>query len=154
MLSHDNLSFDAQVSLACGFEGIHAGLNVISVLPYSHIYEHVLIYIYLLGAVRYYICHDPNELLVDLRDVRPVEMTSVPRIFDRVLAGVRGQAMHAGGLQATLIPWALAIGRRYCGRPTLEGGASPWLQMQFALAKRLVLDKSASTASASITFCF
>ncbi len=109
MLSHDNLSFNAQVSLECGFEGIRAGLNVISVLPYSHIYEHVLIYIYLLAAVRYYICHDPNELLVDLRDVRPVEMTAVPRIFDRVLAGIKGQSLHAGGLQRRLIPWAVAI---------------------------------------------
>ncbi len=141
MLSHDNLSFDAQVALACGFEGIRAGLNVISVLPYSHIYEHVLIYIYLLAAVRYYICHDPNELLVDLRDVRPAEMTAVPRIFDRVLAGIKGQALHAGGLQRRLIPWALAIGRRYSRATELEGGASPWLRMQYRLAKRLVLDK-------------
>ncbi|HEX3458659.1 MAG TPA: long-chain fatty acid--CoA ligase [Candidatus Baltobacteraceae bacterium] len=141
MLSHDNLSFDAQVSLDCGFEGIHAGLNVISVLPYSHIYEHVLIYIYLLAAVRYYICHDPNELLVDLRDVRPAEMTAVPRIFDRVLAGIKGQSLHAGGLQRRLIPWAIAIGRRYSRATQLEGGASPWLRLQYGLAKRLVLDK-------------
>ena len=35
-------------------------------------------------------------------------MTAVPRIFDRVLAGVKGQAMKAGGLQAKLVPWALA----------------------------------------------
>ena len=141
MLSHDNLSFDAQVSLECGFEGIRAGLNVISVLPYSHIYEHVLIYIYLLAAVRYYICHDPNELLVDLRDVRPAEMTAVPRIFDRVLAGIKGQSLHAGGLQRRLIPWAVAIGRGYSRATELDGGASPWLRMQYGLAKRLVLDK-------------
>ena len=118
--------------------------DVISVLPYSHIYEHVLIYIYLLAAVRYYICHDPNELLVDLRDVRPAEMTAVPRIFDRVLAGIKGQSLNAGGLQRRLVPWALAIGREYSRATELEGGASPWLRMQYA-AGQIV---SCSTRSA------
>src|SRR5579863_9571847 len=118
MLSHDNLGFDAQVSLTCGFEGIEGGRDVLSVLPYSHIYEHVLIYIYLIAKVRYFICHDPGDLLRDLRDVRPAEMTAVPRIFDRVLAGVKGQARSAGGLQGRLVPWALSVGRRYAEATT------------------------------------
>lgn len=141
MLSHDNLAFDAQVSLACGFEGIEGGRDVISVLPYSHIYEHTLIYIYLVAKVRYFICHDPNELLHDLRDVRPSEMTAVPRIFDRVLAGVKGQARSAGGLQARLVPWALAVGRRYMFSKTFGPPARPWLSLQYAVAKQLVLGK-------------
>ncbi len=122
MLSHDNLGFDAQVSLACGFEGIEPGRDVISVLPYSHIYEHTMIYIYLIAKVRYFICHDPNELLDDLRDVRPAAMTAVPRIFDRVMAGVKGQARAAGGARGRLVPWALRIGRKYASAKTFVGG--------------------------------
>jgi long-chain acyl-CoA synthetase len=141
MLSHDNLAFDAQVSLACGFEGIEGGRDVISVLPYSHIYEHTLIYIYLVAKVRYFICHDPNELLHDLRDVRPSEMTAVPRIFDRVLAGVKGQARSAGGLQSKLVPWALAVARKYMFSTTFGPRAHPWVALQYAVAKRLVLGK-------------
>jgi long-chain acyl-CoA synthetase len=141
MLSHDNLGFDARVALACGFEGIEGGRDVISVLPYSHIYEHTLIYIYLLAKVRYFICHDPAELLTDLREIRPVEMTAVPRIFDRVLAGVKGQAMRAGGLQARLVPWALATGREYMRAVTFGPAAALRLRLQYALAKRLVLQR-------------
>jgi long-chain acyl-CoA synthetase len=141
MLSHDNLGFDAQVSLACGFEGIRSGRDVISVLPYSHIYEHTLIYIYLIAKVRYFICHDPNDLLADLRDVRPTEMTAVPRIFDRVLAGIKGQARTAGGAQARLVPWALAVARRYAFAKTRGVKTPIWLAMQYAAAKNLVLRK-------------
>jgi long-chain acyl-CoA synthetase len=141
MLSHDNLGFDAQVSLACGFEGIEGGRDVLSVLPYSHIYEHTLIYIYLIAKVRYFICHDPNDLLRDLREVRPVEMTAVPRIFDRVLAGIKGQARSAGGLQARLVPWALAVARRYMFAKTFAGNTTPWLSLQYGLAKNLALKK-------------
>ena len=61
MLSHDNLAFDAQVSLDCGFEGMSPGSDVLSVLPYSHIYEHTLIYIYLIAKVRYSICSGPTS---------------------------------------------------------------------------------------------
>jgi long-chain acyl-CoA synthetase len=141
MLSYDNLGFDAQVSLSCGFEGIEGGRDVISVLPYSHIYEHTLIYIYLIAKVRYFICHDPNELLADLRDVRPTEMTAVPRIFDRVLAGIKGQARAVGGARGKLVPWALRIGRKYAFAKTFERGATPMLSLQYVVAKRLVLNK-------------
>jgi long-chain acyl-CoA synthetase len=142
MLSHDNLGFDARVSLDCGFEGIEGGRDVLSVLPYSHIYEHVLIYIYLLAKVRYFICHDPGELLKDLKDVRPVEMTSVPRIFDRVLTGVKGQALAAGGLKGRLVPWALEAGREYIRATTPPQSApTPWRTLQYAVAKAVVLRK-------------
>ncbi|MBV8066823.1 MAG: long-chain fatty acid--CoA ligase [Candidatus Eremiobacteraeota bacterium] len=141
MLSHDNLGFNAGVSLEGGFEGIRAESDVLSVLPYSHIYEHTIIYIYLIAMVRYFICHDPNELLADLRDVRPFEMTAVPRIFDRVLAGIKGQARSAGGLRGKLIPWALAVARRYAFATALEGKASARLRIAHAVAERLVLSK-------------
>jgi long-chain acyl-CoA synthetase len=141
MLSHDNLGFNARVSLERGFEGIEGGRDVLSVLPYSHIYEHTIAYIYLIAMVRYFICHDPNDLLADLRDVRPVEMTSVPRIFDRVLTGIKGQARTSGGVKARLVPWALAVARRYAAAVTFDGNAAPWLRLQHALAERLVLSK-------------
>ena len=141
MLSHDNLAFDAAVSLACGFEGIEGGRDVISVLPYSHIYEHTLIYIYLLAKVRYFICHDPGELLSDLRAVRPAEMTAVPRIFDRLMAGVKGQALRTGGLRGKLIPWALETAREYMTAKTFGTGAGASLALRYAFAERLVLRK-------------
>ncbi len=141
MLSHDNLGFDAQSSLAYGLSDFVPSENVLSVLPYSHIYEHTMIYIYLLSNTRYCICHDPNHLLEDLQDVHPTVMTCVPRIFDRVLAGVNGKAMAAGGLQAKLVPWALRVGREWAHAQNFEGGPNPLLAMQYAIAKRLVLDK-------------
>ncbi|MBV8637234.1 MAG: long-chain fatty acid--CoA ligase [Candidatus Eremiobacteraeota bacterium] len=141
MLSHDNLGFDAQSSLQYGLDELHKHEPVLSVLPFSHIYEHTMIYIYLLAGMRYNICHDPNDLLADMRDTHPTVITAVPRIFDRVLAGIQGQALKHGGLQAKLVPWALRVGREYMTAKTFEGGAPPALALQYAIAKRLVLDK-------------
>ncbi len=141
MLSHDNLGFDAQSSLQYGLDELHKGESVISVLPFSHIYEHTMIYIYLLAGMRYAICHDANDLLADMRDTHPTIMTAVPRIFDRVLAGIHAQALKSGGVQAKLVPWALRVGREYMTAKTFEGAAPPPLALQYAIAKRLVLDK-------------
>ncbi len=141
MLSHDNLTFDSQAALSAGLQVIAPGSDVLSVLPFSHIYEHTIVYIYLLANTRYFICHDPSELAADLRDVRPIVMTSVPRIFDRVLAGVRGAALKAGGLQARMVPWALAAGREYMKAKIMGAGPSPMLSLHYALASRLVLKK-------------
>ena len=141
MLSHDNLGFDAQAALCYGLNAIQRDEPVLSVLPFSHIYEHTLIYIYLLAKTRYSICHDANDLLTDLQDVRPTMMTSVPRIFDRVLAGVQAKAMQHGGLQAKLVPWALRISREWAHAKTFGGGPNPMLALQYGIAKKVVLDK-------------
>ncbi len=141
MLSHDNIAFDARSALQYGFQAIEAGEDVLSMLPYSHIFEHTMIYIYLLAQVRYFISHDPIELVADLRDVRPVTMTAVPRIFDRVLAGVTTTALAHAGLQAKLVPWALRIGHDYAYAKTFGRGAGLRLALRYRIARALVLNK-------------
>lgn len=141
MLTHDNISFDAESAMQYGFQRIKAGEDILSVLPYAHIFEHTMVYIYLLAKVRYSICHDPNAVLVDLRDVRPVSMTAVPRIFDRVLAGVCAAALAHGGFQAKLVPWALRTGHDYMNAKTFGRGAGLGLALRYRVAKALVLGK-------------
>ena len=158
MLSHDNLGFRrASHRSTCGFEGIEAGRDVLSVLPYSHIYEHTVIYIYLLASVRYFICHDPNELLADLRDVRPAD-------DDRGAAHLRprsGRRQGPGAHRRRPAGKARSVGARASRargrtRTTFGRVASPVARAsQYAVAKRLVLEqdppaRSASTACSSL----
>ena len=141
MLSHSNISFVVGSSFDYGFGVIHSGDCVLSVLPFSHIYEHMILYGYIKTAVRYYICRNPDALLADLRDVRPVAMTSVPRIFEKMLAGIIGKAMEDGGAKAKLVPWALCVGREYMRAKTLGKRPRPALALQYRLAHALVLKK-------------
>ena len=140
MLSHDNIAFDAKSSLYGAFAVLTPQDRVLSVLPFSHIYEQTMMFIYLLAKPTYFICHDANDLTADLLYARPNYMTCVPRIFDRVLAGINGNALRAGGLQARLVPWALRTARHWARAKTF-GGSNPLLSAQYAAAKRLVLDK-------------
>jgi long-chain acyl-CoA synthetase len=141
MLSHYNLVFTAQSSFTYAFTGVQQDNAVLSVLPFSHIYEHCIIYGYMLSHVRHHICHHVDELLPDLRDVRPVSMTVVPRIFERVLAGITVRAKLHGGAQAKLVPWALAVGRDYMSAKTRKKNPGIGLALQYFIAHALVLKK-------------
>ncbi|MDP9017343.1 MAG: long-chain fatty acid--CoA ligase, partial [Candidatus Eremiobacteraeota bacterium] len=141
MLTHSNLSFVVASSFDYGFGIVGRNDPVLSVLPFSHIYEHMIIYGFIRTGVRYYICHNPDQLLADLLDVRPVAMTCVPRIFEKMIAGITGKAMAAGGLKAKLVPWALGVGREYMRAKTLGKRLSPSLAAQYATARALVLKK-------------
>jgi long-chain acyl-CoA synthetase len=76
-----------------------------------------------------------------MKSVRPRKLALVPRIFERVLAGVIGKAKAAGGLQAKLVPWALDVGQRYMTKH-VDGESVPiGLGLKYRMAQRLVLSK-------------
>ncbi len=141
MLSHHNLAFTAQSSFGTAFTVLREGSDVLSVLPFSHIYEHCIVYGYLLTRVQHYICHHVDELLSDMQSVRPVAMTLVPRIFERLIAGVTARAKTHGGLQARLVPWALRAGRRYMTARVMQPRVALPARLQYAVAQRVVLKK-------------
>ena len=141
MLSHYNLAFTAQSTFSHSLDVIVFGSDVLSVLPFSHIYEHCIIYGYMIAGARHHISHDVNELLPDLLHVRPIAMTAVPRIFERMIAGTIAKAKHHGGLQAKLVPWALEAGRAYMSAKTRGVEPGPGLRLQYLIAHALVLKK-------------
>jgi long-chain acyl-CoA synthetase len=139
MLSHTNLISDvcsAYDPLTSGMDSSHTGL---SVLPFAHIFEHTDALGYLYNQVTLYVT-TPDRLLADLRVVRPHFVACVPRIFERLIAGIIGKALGAGIVQAKLVPWAIAVGTEY-ERALRAGEPSPALRAQHAVAQRLVLSK-------------
>jgi long-chain acyl-CoA synthetase len=143
MLSHRNLVSDTMSAFDPTTSGLHEGQVGLSVLPFAHIYEHTNALGYLYRGLIHYVT-TPDHLLEDLRAIRPSWVAFVPRIFERVIAGIIGNARKGGGLKAKLVPWALHVGTAY-ERATRDGGASPWLRARRAVAKKLVLSKIPAT---------
>ncbi|TAM91896.1 long-chain fatty acid--CoA ligase [bacterium] len=142
MLTHSNFTSNVVDAFTAGMSGMRAGDVVLSVLPVAHIYERMIIYGYLYVQCSVYVCHTPDELIDDLREVHPTSMTAVPRLFERMLSGIVGKAREEGGLKARLVPWALAAGCAYA-RATLVEHRRPSLgqALTYALARALVLRK-------------
>jgi long-chain acyl-CoA synthetase len=143
MLSHHNLVADVTSAFDPVDSALHEGEIGLSVLPFAHIYEHTNALGYLNNGLIHYVT-TPEHLLEDMRAIRPAYVAFVPRIFERLIAGIIGSARASGGLKAKLVPWALEVGTAY-ERAIRDGGAPPLLRVQHALAKRLVLSKIPAT---------
>jgi long-chain acyl-CoA synthetase len=139
MLSHRNLVSNTVNAFDPAESAQHEGQVALSVLPFAHIFEHANALGYLYNHLIHYVT-TPERLLDDLKVIRPAFVSFVPRIFERVIAGIVGKARDAGGIKAKLVPWAIAVGSAY-ERAARDGGLSPLLRLKHAVANTLVLSK-------------
>jgi long-chain acyl-CoA synthetase len=108
-------------------------------LPLSHAYERTWsYYVFRQGAENHYLA-DPRDVVASLREVRPTAMVSVPRLYEKICAGVMDRAARSSSARRALFEWALRVGNRYHHRRTARGRVGPWLALRHRLADALVL---------------
>ncbi len=82
-----------------------------------------------------------DKVVENLAVIRPTFMAGPPRIFEKVYAKVVQTVQEEGGLKLRLFTWAFSVGDKV-SRARVEGRQpSRAVQVQFALADRLVLAK-------------
>jgi long-chain acyl-CoA synthetase len=91
MLSHANICYTAESLRRCFRREEMAGLRFVSYLPMAHIAERMVSY-YMGSALGYDVttCPDPTQLVSYLLDVRPQVLFGVPRVWEKIYAGVQG----------------------------------------------------------------
>ncbi|MFW2380861.1 MAG: AMP-dependent synthetase/ligase, partial [Acidimicrobiales bacterium] len=139
MLSHSN--FLHQVDAVDTFFDVGPDDRSLCFLPLSHVYERTWSYfIFSQGAQNYYLSN-PREVVDYLPEVKPTAMVSVPRLYEKVYAGVMSKAEAASPLRKKLFTWALSVGGRFA--ETKESGTTPGLvlRLEHAVADKLVLSK-------------
>ena len=98
-------------------------------------------------------CPDPFRVAEALPQVRPTIFPSVPRLFEKIHAGILAGFEEQTGLRRRLVGWALRVGReasllREAGRPL-----PPRLALQHRLADRLVYSKVKSRLGGRLRAC-
>jgi long-chain acyl-CoA synthetase len=141
MLSHANLVSNTVAGAEVLPDPVDPeGDVILSVLPFAHIFEHTDAIGFIRAKAQLHITQ-PDFLAADLRDARPVMMALVPRILERVMAGILGKAKAEGGVKARLIPWALNVGRDHAAASVEGTKPSVGLALQYSIAQKLVLSK-------------
>ena len=138
MLSHENISSNAMTSVGelKGFETGPDGEVILSYLPLTHVFARMLQYAYMTRGVSIYFTH-PDNLVDALPQVRPTAFASVPRVLEKVYAGIRKKIMGMEGLQRTIGEWALKVAQDY----QMDEPGSVFFKMKRAVADRLVFRK-------------
>jgi long-subunit acyl-CoA synthetase (AMP-forming) len=136
MLTHGNLVFIAE--RARELLPITAGDRLISYLPLSHIAEQVASMLLSLatGACVHF-AESIEKMPENLREVRPHLLLGVPRVWEKVQAGIQAAGAQSGPLRRRIVAWARGVGRAG-GEADQEGRRRPWA---YPLADRLVFSK-------------
>ena len=138
MLTHENISSNAASALneIPELKQAAGGETVISFLPMTHIFARALHYGFMwIGASVHFT--SPDNLVQALPVVQPTAFASVPRVLEKVYAGIQKKIMDMEGVQHQIGSWALDLARNY--DMTKEPSLVESLQLK--LADRLVFSK-------------
>ncbi len=136
MLTQRNLAFIAEKIQE--LVPIGAGDRLISYLPLSHIAEQVVSHLLAIatGATVYF-AESLEKMPENLREVRPQFFLGVPRVWEKVQAGIQAAGAQASPLRRRIVAWAKGVGRAAVAAAE-AGRPRPW---SYALANRLVFSK-------------
>lgn len=140
MLSHSTLAWTGR-ALAKAF-GTTPADRLISYLPLAHVAEQLgAIHNHVAIGYRLYFARSLESLRDHLTEVRPTVFFGVPRVWEKIHAGIAGKLDAATGFKAVLAAWALSVGRRWHEQVLQGREPGGWLNLQKAWASRLVYDK-------------
>ena len=135
MLTHQNIISD--------FEGckdyfpIDADCRALSFLPLNHVYERMVLYLYMRLGLSIYYAQNMSTIAEDLKDVKPQIFTTVPRLLEKVYDKIVAKGYELGGLKRRIFLWALDLGLKY--DPNINLG---WFyNQQLKVAQKLVFSK-------------
>ena len=140
MLTHDNIFSNVQAArTAIPFEGEDIAL---SFLPLSHIFERMGGH-YLMWATGTSIAYAESidTVPVNLQEVKPTIVLSVPRLYEKMYARVLETALTGGFVKKKIFFWARAVADRWASEKLAGHTPGGMLAQQYAIAQKLVFSK-------------
>ena len=135
MLSHNNLITNViAAGEVCPVNNNH---KVLSFLPLSHIFERMLVYLYLYVGAGVYYAESLETIGDNLKEVKPFAFSTVPRLLEKVYDKIVAKGNELTGIKRSLFFWALELGHKF----ELDGANGWWYEFQLSLANKLIFSK-------------
>ena len=136
MLSHNNVVSNV-VSASKRLPLTIGQASALSFLPVCHIFERVILYIYMFNSVSVYFAESIETIADNLKEIKPNVMTAVPRLLEKVYDKIYARGGELTGIKKSLFYWAVNLGLQY--HPYGQNGA--WYEFKLKIAKKLILSK-------------
>ncbi len=139
MLTHSNLVSNLiDVGEMLDWDG---GDTALSVLPLSHVFERVAMFMYIHHGMRVFYAESIEKIGDNLREVKPTLLVAVPRLFEKIYDRIKEKAAAGGKLTAAILAWAVETGKRWAALKLKGEEIPPLLSLQQEIASRLVFSK-------------
>ena len=146
MLSHGNVISNVCDS-NCVFEEIGVeGKRALSFLPLNHVFERMVSYIYIYNSVSIYYAESMEKIGDNLREVKPLIFTTVPRILEKVYERIMAKAATLTGVKKKMFNWALGLGLKY----DVNKRMGFWYDMQLSVANKMIFSKWRDALGANV----
>ncbi len=118
--------------------------KVLSFLPLSHIFERMIIYLYIYTDVAVYYAESMETIVTDMQEVKPHSFTAVPRLLEKVYDKIMAKGKELTGIKKALFYWAVALAEKY------EINNSWFYNFQLNIARKLIFKKWQSALGGNI----
>lgn len=122
--------------------------KALSFLPLCHIFERMVVYMYISKGVNIYYAENLDSIVVDINDVNPQVFTTVPRVLEKVYDKVIEKGKALTGIKKSLFFWAVQLGHQY-QEPKLN---SAWYNFRLSIARKLIFSKWQEALGGNIKF--
>jgi long-chain acyl-CoA synthetase len=136
MLTQGNWAYEAQCTAKVGM--MAPGDSVMLFLPLAHSFAQVIKASWLGMGFKLIFAESIEKLMPNLAETKPMVLPSVPRVFEKVFAGVQSNALSAPGVKGKLARWAFRLFDEYVDARKM---GREYDSLGWALAKRLVFSK-------------
>ena len=139
MLTHENIASNVEANLTC--LEIRGHQTALSFLPLSHSFERTIDYIYFRQGVSIAYAESVQTVAQNFGEVRPHVFVSVPRIYEKILAAVRGNVSKSSPLKQKIFRWAENVAKESLPYRLTRRTPPGLLGIKLKLADRLVFSK-------------
>lgn len=141
----------SEVSEAFPYCGANSSDCSLSFLPYAHILGRIEHWGHAYIGFTMAYAESLEKIRTNLIDIRPTILVSVPRIFEKVYAGILAQ-VQTKPLKQKVFDWAVEVGKQV-GMHKMSGQILPLdLFVKYELAKKLVLGKITAAFGGRLRF--
>lgn len=140
MLLHNN--FMSNVSTISTLVHVDDNEICLSFLPLSHVLERMSgYYTAVYNGVTIAHARSIDDLVEDIAVIRPHWMVSVPRLYEKIHAGVLANIEQESGLKQKIFHWAVGVGREMSEHIVDHKPVPLSLKVKHAIADKLVFSK-------------
>lgn len=132
MLTHNNLVKNFENSAVLLPKGIEKGL---SFLPLSHIFERMVVYLYMYCGTSVYYAESMDTIVADIQHIKPNSFSTVPRLLEKVYEKIMEKGKALSGVKKALFYWSVGLAETY------EFENNWWYKLQLGIARKLVFKK-------------
>ncbi|MDQ6829639.1 MAG: long-chain fatty acid--CoA ligase [Gemmatimonadota bacterium] len=139
MLTHGNLASNVAAVIHI-IPPTNAEVSL-SFLPLSHVLERMFDFLMFAGGVSIAYVESMDTILANIGEVKPTLVVSVPRIYEKIYAGVLEKALAGSAIKKQIFFWAKQVGDDWSTEVLAGRAPSGWLAFKYKIANRLVFSK-------------